>query len=58
MVFDKTGTLTEDCLQMIGVKPVAGNINEKVRPYFVDFVADLKMAKEEAKVDLFNEQRK
>ena len=27
---DKTGTLTEDCLQMIGVKAVCGNINDKV----------------------------
>lgn len=47
MVFDKTGTLTEDCLQMIGVKTVTGNISNKdsLRPYFVDFVADLKMAK-------------
>ena len=64
MVFDKTGTLTEDCLQMIGVKAVCGNINDKVslRPQFVDFVADLKMAKDnsEVKVDFYNEgvQRK
>jgi cation transport ATPase len=47
MVFDKTGTLTEDCLQMIGVRAVSGNLSNKdsLRPYFVDFVADLKMAK-------------
>jgi len=30
MVFDKTGTLTEDCLQMIGVKAVSGNLNDKI----------------------------
>ena len=47
MVFDKTGTLTEDCLQMIGVKTVSGNISNKdsLRSYFADFVADIKMAK-------------
>ncbi len=59
MVFDKTGTLTEDCLQMIGVRAVSGNISNKdsLRPYFVDFVADLKMAKKalQLKGDIFNE---
>lgn len=44
---------------MIGVKAVSGTISNKdsLRPYFVDFVADLKMAKKasQLKVDLFNE---
>ena len=49
---------------MIGGKAVSGNIDDKVslRPQFVDFVADLKMAKDnsEGKVDFYNEgvQRK
>jgi hypothetical protein len=37
---------------MIGVKAMSGNIDDKanLRPKFVDFVADLKMVKDDSEV--------